>query len=227
MKILSIADIHGRPYWKEWIKEYDNIDKYIFIGDYVDSFDISNVEILHNLKEIIEFKKANLDNVILLYGNHDCSYALSTPHMSNPFKCSGYRPEAHWDLHDIFNNNKELFQASYQINNYLFTHAGISNEWFKNQYTYNPTLDKISESLNESFKYKENSLFDVGYLRDGYKNVGKIFWADKRETSIDPLNNIHQIVGHTVCNDIEIIKINDNTSITYIDCINKPYLLEI
>jgi hypothetical protein len=175
MKILCFGDIHGRPFWKQWIKEFKNIDKYVFVGDYTDSFDISNVEILHNLKEIIEFKKDNLDNVILLYGNHDCSYALATPQTDNPFRCSGYRPEAHWDLHNVFSNNRELFQASYQIDNYLFTHAGISNQWFKNQYTYNPILDKISESLNESFKFKEHSLFDVGYSRGGWYNVGGIF----------------------------------------------------
>ena len=79
--ILSIGDTHGRGIALQIAKDnIHKVDKIVFIGDYVDSFDISPVIILHNLKEIIEFKKQYPDKVVLLLGNHDeilcCIYAI-------------------------------------------------------------------------------------------------------------------------------------------------------
>ena len=73
MKICTIGDTHGRVIWKEFadIKFLLTADensagkgdfvpkffKYVFVGDYVDSFDLSNDVINENLLEIIRFKK--------------------------------------------------------------------------------------------------------------------------------------------------------------------------
>ena len=101
-KILTLGDIHGRDKWmfhthgsphefnhwmtmvengvpadaEEFWKEmpYTQYDQIVFVGDYVDSFDISNVRILDNLKKILFFKKALPDKVVLLIGNHDIQY---------------------------------------------------------------------------------------------------------------------------------------------------------
>ena len=69
MKTISIGDIHGRDIWKN--VNPSKYDKIIFVGDYVDSFTISNTTILNNLLDIIEFKKSFKNKVILLLGNHD------------------------------------------------------------------------------------------------------------------------------------------------------------
>ena len=88
MKVLTLGDVHGRDRWMfhthgspyefnnwmtmiekgvptddvEFWKEmpYLQYDKIVFIGDYVDSFDISNVTILDNLKKILFFKIFNI-----------------------------------------------------------------------------------------------------------------------------------------------------------------------
>jgi predicted phosphodiesterase len=49
MKIASIGDIHGRNYWKIFKSVKDQYDKIIFIGDYVDSFNIDDNLIIKNL----------------------------------------------------------------------------------------------------------------------------------------------------------------------------------
>lgn len=225
LKILCIGDTHGRDNWKEWVKE--EYDKIVFLGDYVDSYVFKNVEILQHLKDIIEFKKENMNKVILLLGNHCNQYYFSY----SSHGCSGFRTEMYWDLHDLYNQNKDLFQAAYQIDNYLFTHAGISNEWFTREYPYEPSEKDLAESLNTAFQMNEKSLFDVGYYRGGFQGVGGIFWADRRETQADPLIGIHQIVGHTPIKEPTTYYLNNDvnsgTSITYIDCENKPYILEI
>lgn len=222
MKILIIGDIHGRNEWKKHIKQ--NFDLVVFLGDYVDSFDKTNDEIYTNLKNIIKFKKNNLDNVILLSGNHDIQYMLAHPNdWNNIYGCSGYRPEAHFDLYDLFNLNKDLFQASYQYNNYIFTHAGITQDWFNNR-LYGKTHEPIDEQINEAFKFKYEPLFDVGIRRGGSHPTGGVFWADKYDLINDPLKGFKQIVGHTVVNNIEFYG-----DLMFCDTGDKmePYILEL
>ena len=100
MLIGTIGDIHGRTSWKEMIKN-DKVEKWIFLGDYCDSFDISDEKIKENLIDIINFKKAFPDKVVLLLGNHDVMYYNPPADIFN-YRCSGYRPQMHFDLYDTF-----------------------------------------------------------------------------------------------------------------------------
>ena len=68
MKIIVIADIHGRDLWKKQVEE--EADLYIFLGDYFDSFNIKGEDQIKNFLEIKEFYENNKDKVILLAGNH-------------------------------------------------------------------------------------------------------------------------------------------------------------
>lgn len=74
MKVRVIGDIHGESWWKELANDIDKIDLCIFLGDYVDSYTVSNEDMINNLLDIIQFKKDNSDKVILLYGNHEWNY---------------------------------------------------------------------------------------------------------------------------------------------------------
>ena len=47
-----IGDIHGSARWIQIIKDNPQVEQWIFLGDYVDSKIFSNVDILHNLREI-------------------------------------------------------------------------------------------------------------------------------------------------------------------------------
>ena len=72
MKILINPDIHGRIFWKYSIEHKGEFDKIIFLGDYLDAYSPDLlVNEKDNFKEIIQFKKDNLDKVILLLGNHE------------------------------------------------------------------------------------------------------------------------------------------------------------
>ena len=51
-------------------------DRFIFMGDYVDSPDIDNLSMKKNLMDIIGLKKKYPDKVVLLWGNHDIHYLL-------------------------------------------------------------------------------------------------------------------------------------------------------
>ena len=188
MKILINPDIHGRVFWKYSTEHKDEFDKIIFLGDYLDAY---SPDLLlkeeDNFKEIIQFKKDNSDKVILLLGNHDCHYINSKIlHSSryNPFKASIY--------HKLFNDNLDLFQLVYIYNKYLFSHAGVYEEWLKmcdlnldNLINYD--LDKLASYLNV-----------LDYYRGGYGNVGSCIWADIQDSETEKLlKGYYHIFGHT------------------------------
>ena len=74
---IIIPDIHGRTFWKEAIPYVEAGIPCIFLGDYVDPFedeDISGLDALKNLREILAFSQRYKDRVTMLLGNHDLSY---------------------------------------------------------------------------------------------------------------------------------------------------------
>lgn len=218
MKVAVIGDIHGINTWKDNI-EIKNYDKIIFLGDYVDSFNVSDKDIIYNLNNIIQFKKDNMAKVELLLGNHDIQYLLYRDNKFALTVCSGFRHKIAYQLCNIFNENKNLFKASYQINNYLFSHAGLTNESYKNYIKNHIELldGNLSDRINILFDGLHWSLFCIGYKRGGNRPYGSIFWADASELSDDMLNNYHQVVGHTELSNIYYKKIDDNTSTAFID----------
>jgi hypothetical protein len=222
---IVIGDLHGRDKWKAI--DPSKYDKIVFVGDYVDSFYHTNFDILDNLKNIIQFKRDNFDKVILLLGNHDIQYMFYSPRME--FGCSGFRPEAQPDLTTLFNENKDCFQAAFQINKTIITHAGISTGWF---YENSKIIDNISKqfgttNLADTFNHmlwlKENSiLHQVGRKRGGYYPHGGITWADRSETKDSSLAGYHQIVGHTPIDQITLFGDSaSSTTIRYIDVLDK------
>jgi len=216
MKTVSIGDVHGRlvlPTVQEISGKYDKI---IFIGDYVDSFTEADLSISVNLFDIIEFKKANPDKVVLLLGNHDLQYMFGYDRHG----CSGYRPQMKETLYSIFKDNKDLFQMSYQIEDTIWTHAGVHEGWYKQRFIKfvkdYPDLT-LSQQLNLAFsKFNYESLFDVGHSRGGWYNVGGPFWCDANELKSSPIRRYNQIVGHTHMKYIQRMNIH-NKEIAFID----------
>ena len=77
-RLLTIPDIHGRTFWKYAVnQEFDNVDKIIFLGDYMDPYpweNITRMDTIRNFEEIVDFASNNKDKVVLLWGNHDTPY---------------------------------------------------------------------------------------------------------------------------------------------------------
>lgn len=203
MKTITIGDVHGLPVADVVHTLIDRYDKVIFVGDYTDSFDCTDSEIFKSLKDIISLKKEYPDKVVLLLGNHDLQYLLT----SGLHRCSGFRTSMFPDLNGIFQKNKELFQTAFQIKNILWTHAGVHREWYNSRF--NSYADKfpdlyVAQQLNLAFKAYELSLFDVGLMRWGSHQVGGPFWCDKNELYNKGLQDYIQIVGHTKTDKINI-----------------------
>ena len=223
MKLLIISDLHGRIVWKE--ADFSRYGRVVFLGDYTDSFVVDDDTIFNNLSEIIQLKCRNAAKFILLIGNHDAQY-LHFPY----YRCSGFRAWAQPALSTLFTKHEALFQIAHQEGTYLFTHAGVSGNWFTrlrtkmqlDEYSDTPGFD-VANLLNDvhrqSLRFR-NILFDVGPKRGGMDSFSGPVWADRDETRTDFLPGFHQFVGHTPIDDITTYG-SATGSITYTDVLEK------
>lgn len=211
MKILINPDIHGRVFWKYSIEHKDEFDKIIFLGDYLDAYS-PNLLLKEedNFKEIIQFKKDNPDKVILLLGNHDCSYIND-----KIYTASRYNPVKHNSYQKLFLDNIDLFQLIYIYDKYLFSHAGVYQKWMDlNKLTLKDLLDCDLDKLSKSLNW-------IDYFRGGFYDVGSCIWADIRDSGTEKLlKGYYHIFGHTQ------LKFNLSTSeLSCLDC-RIPFSLD-
>ena len=209
MKILIFGDIHGRDFWKEAAKNVDKFNKVIFLGDFHDPYpgQVSKEKSRHMLRdELVPFIEENIDKVICIEGNHDLNYLSSTP-MANRFD-SFHREE----IYDLI--RKLPFRLAYQVDSYLFSHAGITKGWL--EFNDISILDVLAD--NVSF----NELFQVSEYRGGMNRYGSCVWCDLQEFiwARKP-EGYYQIIGHTQLEDQPIMA----KEFACLDC-RKAFMLD-
>jgi hypothetical protein len=260
MRTLSIGDVHGKNDWtyfthgspqdfdrwaiaiyngapgvnEIWQKEFDNYinyDKIIFVGDYVDSFTVGNAEMKKNLEDIILFKRACPEKVVLLLGNHDIQYIVKNE------ICSGYRPEMLHDFYKLYTDNIELFSFAYEEydkdgKTWLWTHAGVSSGWYKElrKELFSPNHrfaeiikerdpQTIAEEINLAWELRMHVLYNVDVSSGGYELWAGPIWVRPHVLNDYPLDGVSQIVGHTPQAAIWRNAVNETVEHVYIDCL--------
>lgn len=168
--ILIIPDIHHRTFWKECIKKIDEVDKVVFLGDYLDpySFEGNNVmdmdEGFENLKEIVKLKTDNTDKVILLLGNHDLHYVSPVLNSGRYDKSNGVRNR------EYFLENLDKFDMAYECEidgkRYFFSHAGVKYDWL-NEYYKGIGLSEQPKNILPSADVFNNIIHNVKVEIDG------------------------------------------------------------
>lgn len=190
-KVIIVPDVHGRTFWRLAKEKINEIDRVVFLGDYLDPYpveDISPEKAIEELKKIINFKKEFSEKVILLIGNHDYHYMNL---LKEIFPCSRYDFKNAQKIEQIFNDNQELFQVLYKEGKYLFSHAGVVEEWMK--------ITCGCEDLDTLLKEQHlmyNHLWYMSRLRGGYGFYGSCIWSDIREFE-NTFPGVFQIFGHT------------------------------
>lgn len=182
-KILIIPDVHGRDFWMEPCQHVDEYDKIIFLGDYHDPYlhqvdrQTSRIRLQENL---VPFVKNNTDKVVCLYGNHDC------------YIVDGYCCRHDLEHYDEIKGLLEQMnlQLYYEVDGYLFTHAGVTPAWLKSR---NFTLADFKKLPLSDYAINN----DVSEYRGGY-GYGSPIWGDVREfIHLERLPERYQIFGHT------------------------------
>lgn len=200
MKTLILGDTHGRSNWKDVLAAHPDAARVVFMGDYLDSFNISGVEQLYNFNEIIRFKEETDKEVIMLLGNHDHHY------LDVGETYSGYKAAHKWDFNDALKKNMHHLQIAYLLDDVLFTHAGVSPIWMDDTFGYTGwTRETLVADLNELYKAKP-TLFNFSHL--GWDPSGDSveqgpMWIRPRSlmksnTGDNGLKkHFRQVVGHT------------------------------
>ena len=195
--ILIVPDVHGRNFWEPAL-EYEG--EIIFLGDYTDPYsheNFSDEDAYQGLLKIIDFRQKNPDRITLLIGNHELHYYDSI------FECTRFSKNYYGRFHELLTQEPTagLFQVCKQIENYLFIHAGITNDWYC---LYQDELlnlgTTLQEQINNLFLSDKMPFSEVSFYRGGFDISGSPLWADVHEfcDESEPFNrDIVQIIGHT------------------------------
>jgi predicted MPP superfamily phosphohydrolase len=194
MKTIALGDTHGRTNWKDIVAK-ETFDKVVFIGDYLDTHDdVSGATQLENLKEIIAYKKENMDKVVLLIGNHDFHYLATSKNQYSGFQRL-FKLAFQEQLHKAIDEN--LLQACYIQGDTIFTHAGVTQTWCEDN---NIDFSNLEQSINDLFKFKPNRFeFSVGENMSEYGDdiTQTPIWVRPDSLIKDKIKGYYQVVGHT------------------------------
>lgn len=223
-RALCVGDIHCKLWIVNAVAEkLADYDKIIFLGDYVDDWNMP-AEVSHQtVKALVDLKLEYPDKVVLLMGNH-CQGAI----FAGGFRCSGFNYETHSLVKDLYRtklpNEEYAFQIAYSIHNYLFTHAGLTASFWRElrqttrdrwktlglaaplnrirgqSYTASDYATRLNNIFYTGFVDPSDTFFQmlgqVGKKRGGGSTPSPL-WADKDELIADPAIGVHQVVGHT------------------------------
>jgi len=195
MKICVIGDIHGRVNWMWLYANYHLFDRIVFLGDILDSKEISAATQLSNFQQLMKFIREHKDICDIVLGNHDLSYIDPTL-----YQCAGYDMHMMIDASTLFEDNKDLFSMAVEHDGYLFTHAGLSLTWLA-KYNKEVTNLPIAEQINMIYKHKSTAF-------SFYSNQGRYMsstgncvtqspvWIRPASLLLKPAHPF-QVVGHT------------------------------
>ena len=213
-----IGDIHGRTCWRDLVQD-DCVN--IFVGDYFDPYDkISPAELMQNFADIIAFKKQHPETV-LLYGNHDMHYLISSD------RATRYDYMHAIDIKQAFADVVELFYGvAYAIaESILVTHAGVSKGWYEKEFgAYNGEKPSaVADGINKLWKHNKVEFTFKANATSWWDMYGESpthspMWI--RPMSLAKHNLFagtpyKQIFGHTQVDDITTI---DN-NLVCVDCL--------
>lgn len=202
-KIIIIPDLHGREFWRDAVKDFDEGTRIVFLGDYLDPYEddwIYWTDAFKSLQDIIAFKKQNKERVTLLFGNHDLHYLFSQ------LKGSCYNSYQEGIIRKTFEEDIDCFQMATEFSacgkRFLFSHGGIHPSWVGMHTDIFGTPENITaDTFNHLMFTPEfiSALSNVSFLRGGGSPVGSMIWSDIDDFQVSkPIApDTIQICGHS------------------------------
>lgn len=249
LKIITARD----PHWNDDYKKInpDDADLVFFQWDYVDVHEKYmkdqlwdyyhlpysqeeqewfDIQIPSVLEWILEMKYKYGEKIILLLWNHDAQYIRPI----QTFEC--YRQQLHDVLHTIYHQHINQFTFVHRIENVLFSHGWITNEFAK--YYQNKTIHHITETRyhikpKDTCGYSSNDTWRTNLNNPLlYRSAYKTMWHDEfpnwipnwplwtkwSEILNSPLTDMIQIFWHHHRpNSLPIINEKTNTKLYCVD----------
>lgn len=218
MKLLIVADVHHRDLWTRTIAQ-ESPDQVIFIGDYFDNQNIGFLMGANNFKEILKYRDDN-PNTVLLTGNH-CSHYLFR---DRDEIYSGYQ---HTHVSEIESLLRDQTTMAYQYEDYILSHAGISEIWCKARGV-DPKSETLVGDINTLWKNDKGAFKFMANMGRNFSNTGddvtqSPIWI-RPQSLIKCAVEYNQIVGHTQVKTITTApNYNNKCTLTLIDTQSSSY----
>lgn len=200
MKVLVIPDIHLKLFMfipAEKIMESGKADMAIFLGDLPDDFGCAGNTMLYKetFDRCIKFKE-KFPNTKYCYGNHEMAYWLARPCTGTDMYNLGFVANLIRSLKRVYGEDA---QVVHRIDNCLFSHAGITNNWIckyfsrelENGISDNDLLERINYLDDKDCRLWEDSspIWARPQHQDGVSKHDRLYlWKPEQYL---------QVVGHT------------------------------
>lgn len=215
LKILVLGDSHGTEYWLN--HDFSKYDKIISLGDWYDNFnnDWTKVDQIKNQEKFLELQRKEPDKFIMLMGNHSFHY------LDLNEEYSGKQTHKQYDIHEFLEEHLKEFRLVYQLDNILFSHAGVSSIWCEDYQL--KDIETINSLLWNKI-YGALSFYPYDTSWTGRNSHQSCIWIRPEALCMYPWENYTQIVGHTSNlgpNGVMRIKMKNNKSLFIVD--NKEH----
>jgi len=200
-KILIFSDVHQDINKLSKIISHESADINVCLGDWFDSFFFdSDTDYKSTAIELREDFLTKPNN-ITLFGNHDLHYFFNNKYTY----CSGYKNSKRDIIKEALGKDINKVVDSFKwfvfIDEYLCTHAGLSNHFLPPTIQNNEDVyEYLANQANDAnIKIRTDQLhwfYGAGKARGGTEKKGGLVWLDF-DREFAPIEGLKQIVGHT------------------------------
>lgn len=197
MKVCVIGDIHGTT---KFIECYENIlkkdndcEKIIVCGDHFDPYTHIDIDtMVDRYHQFIDSCKKD-ERIVSLLGNHDLeSYVISGG--TNRTARSRYVFDT---ISKEIKNNLQDSYLVYRIGNWLFSHAGVSQDWLDYNEEYKDDLFSNKRGWSERDLDILCSYYDGDWSRYGNHTRQGCTWIRPDALTKSLPEGYNQVIAHT------------------------------
>ena len=215
MKVCVIGDIHGTS---KFIDCYTNIlhndkdcEKIIVMGDHFDPYENISVEEMLEKYDIFTEICRKDKRIISLLGNHDLASYIIKGECTNRTEKN---PKWHKEISKVLMRNLPNSYLTYVIEDFVFSHAGISKTWLEGTKKFNKNYPNKLSNNQKGWTVDELTELTSFYKGDysgygGDKHQG-CTWIRIGALSDDAIDYFNQVVGHTRLEKITKFGMNNN-----------------
>lgn len=200
--VIAIGDTHGRSVWKRVVSRLGmQFDKMIFIGDYFDSREgILIKDQIKNFKDILQLQRNYPEKIELLLGNHDFHYLHTEMY-------SLYDQKTFNEVNEMLTRavDEGIIKLAYYDEPFMFSHAGISQEWLDSWNIDSSSPEAVVEGVNEKLKEDLTFLsFSANIPENAFRtsstgdnSTQSPIWIRPPSLGMSKLQGVKHVVGHT------------------------------
>ena len=231
MKVAVIGDIHGTTKFLECYKNiqetYSDVDKIIVLGDWFDPYvRIDFDTMISRYNEFVKIWKSD-DRIVSILGNHDIAgYIIQNDSTNRTIRFGEDREKI---VESIKPNLSESY-LTYKIGDYMFSHAGVSQEWLNdiNQYQEHNYMNDILNCKKGWTAYELTDIctfYPYDWSSCGENPHQSCVWIRPQSLYSCAIDGYNQVVAHTRVNEITKVELKNGKDLWLVDDDQKPNYL--